>query len=264
MVDFVVAPSALFQTGMGALVALMATSLFQRWTPPRNDHRRKTPPPLPRAVTPPPVQQQVVGPALGMAAVTAQFNAANDSGRRVITDAKGRDVIERAPRHRQLMAHAKILEKFMAWMIAEGFSGWYTPALIYEAYQDFAWEFALEEIDYRGFLAYLAAQPGVQKKRAYVKKNETFRHLRGCTNGQERAVVYRIPTSAEMAALKHKASLAAAEARQGRPASGQHKVRLTPGGPKHPAVTPATRRAAETRSDFNAQDVAIGGYRMTG
>lgn len=150
-------------------------------------------------------------------------------GRQFIRDEKtGREYWERPPRHRHAdISKEKVIAKFVAWMIAEDYCGWYTPRQIYESYQEFAWEHSLEEVDFHSFLSMLAAEPGVLKRRPYIQKNETYRHLRAALKGQERATVYRIPTAQELAAARHRRDLKAAEIGRGLRVP---KTRLTPGG----------------------------------
>jgi len=176
--------------------------------------------------------------------------------RRIVEDPDtGRVYLERPARHRSAyIAKEKIMARFLAWMIDEGYSGWYTPDQIYESFQEFAWDQALEEIDRCSFLALLAVEPGVIKRRAYIQKNETYKHLRAVLRNQERATVYRIPTGPELAAVKHKRALQEAERCQGR---GVAKVRLEPGG-RQQARPPAAHRNGLENKDLGLPTSAYG------
>lgn len=179
-----------------------------------------------------------------------------DGERRVVEDPKtGRVYLERPARHRSgFIAKEKIMARFLTWMIEEGYSGWYTPGQVYEAYQEFAWDQALEELDRCSFLSLLAVEPGVIKRRAYINKNETYKHLRAVLKGQERAVVYRIPTGPELAAVKHKRALDAAERCHGKRVA---KVRLEPGGRRPPEASPAQQNGV-TNKDLGLPASAYG------
>lgn len=128
-------------------------------------------------------------------------------------ETSGRGHWERPARHRTaFVAKEKIMQRFVQWMIENEYSGWYTPGQVYEGFQEFAFDQRLEEISRDAFLSMLAVEPGVIKRRPYVQKNETYKHLRKALKGQDRATVYRIPTAAELAAVMHKKAVSAASA----------------------------------------------------
>lgn len=137
------------------------------------------------------------------------------------------------------VAKEKVIERFVAWMAGECYAGWQTSAQAYDSFRTFAWEQRYEELDRVTFLSLLAVETGVIKRRAYIQKNDTYRHLRAAAKAQERAVVYRLPTTEELAAAKHKKALKDAEVRQ---RLRVPKVRLDPGGRQHPR----SASAAET------------------
>lgn len=130
----------------------------------------------------------------------------------------------------------KIVQNFVAWMASEGYAGWYTSGQIWESFKTFAWEQRYEELSRGGLLSAVAVEVGVIKRRVYVQKNDTYRHLRPLLKNQERAVVYRMPTEAELAAEKHKRALKDADVRQ---RVRVPKVRLDPGRQQHPRSSQA-------------------------
>jgi hypothetical protein len=214
-------------------VASAGQAILRRWS-----SRLKSttvPPPSPAPHVEPKFSSS---PSLEIGQAAALGRGANDgSARRFIDDGAGGGHWERTARHRRSdLAPAKIVELFVQWMIAEEYSGFYTSGQIYEAYKEFAWSERLEELDRGSFLAQIVEAEGVLKKRPYVQKNETYRHLRPFVHGRDRVTVYRIPTAAELAAVKHKRTLREAEARRGMRVP---KVRLEPGGHKPPRTAPA-------------------------
>lgn len=150
----------------------------------------------------------------------------------------------------------KIVLQFVAWMAAEDYSGWYTSAQVYDSFRTFARDQRYEELDRGTLLSMIAVEPGVIKRRAYVQKNDTYQHLRPALKGQERAVVYRMPTEAELAAAKHKRALKDAEVRQGLRVP---KVRLDPGRQQHPRSSSASETGLKNKDlglPVDAFDVA--------
>ncbi|WP_409560238.1 hypothetical protein [Hyphomicrobium sp. MC8b] len=134
------------------------------------------------------------------------------------------------------IADEKIMERFIAWMISQGYSGWHTSSGAYDVFKDFAWEERYEELSRGTFLSLLTVELGVEKRRAYIDKNDTFRHLRAAARSQGRATIYRIPTAEELAAAKHKRALKDAEARH---RMRMPKARLDGGVRPHPQRTRA-------------------------
>jgi hypothetical protein len=105
-------------------------------------------------------------------------------------------------------------------------------------------------------LSAVAVEVGVIKRRAYVQKNDTYRHLRPLLKDQDRAVVYRMPTEAELAAEKHRRALKDAEVRQ---RVRVPKVRLDVGGHQHPRSAPADETGLKNKDlglPVDAFDVA--------
>ncbi|CAA2142811.1 hypothetical protein [Hyphomicrobium sp. ghe19] len=154
------------------------------------------------------------------------------------------------------VAKEKILERFVAWMISECYSGWHTSAGVYDAFKDFAYEERFEELDRGTFLSLLSVELGIEKRRAYIDKNDTYRHLRRAARSQGRAVVYRIPTAEELAAARHKRALKDAETRQ---RMRVPKARPEPGVQQHPRGAPASETGLKNKGlgvDASVFDVA--------
>lgn len=210
-----------------------------------------------------PIHQTSLSPVhrMAVAQISAQF-CDGDAPLRFDVDESGKSTPRFTAKHRQSIAQAKVMSWFLKWMMREGYSGWYLPHQVYESFRIFAWEHALEEIDYRGFLAALLEQPGVRKKRAYIHHNETFRHLRKSLPAhQERAVVYALPTEAEFAAASHRRDLKQAESLSCRPVSRRGKVRLSPGGQEQAAAVTASSKGDKKGSEYSDVLVADSGLR---
>jgi hypothetical protein len=203
--------------GFAGLAVTTAGQVLLRYLPPRSKEKAS-----PAPVTPP----MLPTPIATNAATEDDWTSAITAARKVH--------IRRAD-----VREEKVVLQFVAWMAAEGYSGWHTSDQIWESFRTFAWEQRFEELSRGALLSAVAVEPGVIKRRAYVQKNDTYQHLRPALKGQERAVVYRMPTEAELAAAKHKRALKDADGCQ-RPRVP--KVRLDPGRHQHPR----SASAAET------------------
>ncbi len=206
----------------GLAVATAGQALLRRW------------PSLQKSAAPTPtLQAQSPTTPLDVKPAQPTSQVQQERERRVfeLDERTGRVALARRPRARRAdVSKEKILALFVEFMSGEDeFCGWYTSAQIYEEFREFTWQERLEELDRGTFLSMLAVEIGVVKRRAYVQKNDTYRHLRQCVHGQQRAVVYRMPNGEELAAARHKRAL---KDGGGGPRMTMPKVRLDPGGHK--------------------------------